>query len=268
MVMDIFNLELADKYVYENTGILSEDWIRGFNENESLSGDINNVIRLLKRDCFVCLANDNNYELIYITNNPKLDGLLLTIEYDDPNHNAIAFVFADHIVRYYPQNHLNFVDIANIFQEHKTSMYSKIGDYIVVDLNKAATEYSNSTMLLLHKSINITIFRKDEIYKDMFSGHNSDIAFMDKTDRNKIYIQFNKRNNFCKIGLSKSPKNREKTLQSQEPEIEMIACWIAPKIIEKELHRLFESKKVRGEWFNLTAHDLVEIDKYMTPYKL
>ena len=77
---------------------------------------------------------------------------------------------------------------------------------------------------------------------------------------------FNSRNNLIKIGQSIHPNFREKTLQSQEPEIVVLAIWQAPKMVEKELHKLFHEKRKRGEWFDLDFNDLKEIKTRMEKY--
>ena len=66
-----------------------------------------------------------------------------------------------------------------------------------------------------------------------------------------------------KIGRSINPVFREKTLQSQEPDIQSI--FISGRTLkskEKELHTLFKDKRIRGEWFRLTEQDVEFIIKY------
>lgn len=60
-----------------------------------------------------------------------------------------------------------------------------------------------------------------------------------------------------KIGRSRNPGEREATLQSQKPSIEMIA--VTELSIEKGLHKMFKEKRIRGEWFELNQHDVEEI---------
>jgi hypothetical protein len=52
-----------------------------------------------------------------------------------------------------------------------------------------------------------------------------------------------------KIGFSSNPIKREKTLQSEKPNIKMIKVF--DKNIEKQLHLNYKDFRVRGEWFNL-----------------
>ncbi|ARU54598.1 hypothetical protein OLMES_0495 [Oleiphilus messinensis] len=72
------------------------------------------------------------------------------------------------------------------------------------------------------------------------------------------------RNNACKIGISANPVIRERTLQSEQPQIELLALkkFINRKIalaIEKALHVVYNDKRKRGEWFNLDTEDISEL---------
>lgn len=66
----------------------------------------------------------------------------------------------------------------------------------------------------------------------------------------------NTRNGFTKIGISKNPNFREKTLQAEEPEIELIYEWAAPPFVERYLHAYYGDKRIRGEWFALNLRDI------------
>ena len=70
------------------------------------------------------------------------------------------------------------------------------------------------------------------------------------------YLMLNTRNGFYKIGESNLPKFREKTLWSQEPEVEIYAAFTSEKCNEKILHETFAAKRTRGEWFALNSEDL------------
>lgn len=69
-------------------------------------------------------------------------------------------------------------------------------------------------------------------------------------NQSKCYILKDENTGMYKIGKSKDPKNREKTLQSEKPTIKMIKVF--KKDIESKLHNIYKSQRVRGEWFNLT----------------
>lgn len=98
------------------------------------------------------------------------------------------------------------------------------------------------------------------------SFHESANRDLPETDREKkqspkgyVYMISNKRNGYTKIGFSKKPKFREKTLQSEEPEIEMIFKGTGTMEDEKSLHDEYCSKRVRGEWFDLSDNDKYKI---------
>jgi len=66
----------------------------------------------------------------------------------------------------------------------------------------------------------------------------------------KTYLIKNNRNGFYKIGKSKNPLNREKTLQAEEHLIKIVKLW--SEDIESKLHKEYHQHRVRGEWFKLS----------------
>jgi len=78
----------------------------------------------------------------------------------------------------------------------------------------------------------------------------------------KVYVMIDKNTGYYKIGRSKNPKIREKTLQSEKPTIEMLFNHDAKTVDEKVLHSKFSEKRVRGEWFDLCGSDLSMISDY------
>jgi len=77
-----------------------------------------------------------------------------------------------------------------------------------------------------------------------------------------VYIMFDRNTGYYKLGRSKNPKVREKTLQSEKPTIEMLHCFSAINLDEKNLHLIFKEKRVRGEWFDLSGSDIQNIITY------
>lgn len=75
-----------------------------------------------------------------------------------------------------------------------------------------------------------------------------------------VYLCRNNRNGYIKIGYSKTPAYREKTLQSEEPDVEFIRVFPSDSGTERELHGRFAAKRLRGEWFDLTEQDIAAID--------
>jgi hypothetical protein len=78
-----------------------------------------------------------------------------------------------------------------------------------------------------------------------------------------VYIMINKRNGYFKIGSSNNPKYREKTLQSEEPNIELVESWELPRKYETILHKKYSDQRIRGEWFDLTGKEINEIYAFL-----
>lgn len=75
----------------------------------------------------------------------------------------------------------------------------------------------------------------------------------------------------CKIGMSKSIHDRTKIFNVKLPiewEFERVYCLKEYKLLEKFLHSKFESKKINGEWFNLSEEDLKLIENFYNSIKL
>ena len=66
----------------------------------------------------------------------------------------------------------------------------------------------------------------------------------------------NTRNGYYKIGYSIQPKYREQTLQSQEPEIEMVFNTPGNRSDEAAWHRRFKANAYVVNGFALTAADV------------
>jgi hypothetical protein len=79
-----------------------------------------------------------------------------------------------------------------------------------------------------------------------------------------IYVMLDKRSGYYKIGRSKDPKYRERTLQSETPEIEMLFHFDGYPNQEKALHAKYAEKRIRGEWFELAEQDLEDIKKQLS----
>jgi len=80
-----------------------------------------------------------------------------------------------------------------------------------------------------------------------------------------IYLMKNTRNGYTKIGFTKNnPKFRERTLQSEEPEIHLILSYKGNLQDEENLHNQFDKKCIRGEWFDLNEEDFKEIEDYFS----
>jgi hypothetical protein len=74
-----------------------------------------------------------------------------------------------------------------------------------------------------------------------------------------LYLMKNMSNGYYKIGISERPVNREQTLQAHEPDVRLLATIQSELQCERELHRHYAGKRVRGEWFRLEYGDLFHL---------
>ena len=121
-------------------------------------------------------------------------------------------------------------------EAHRALMYFEFLEYIKIQNDLKAKAITDS-------------FKKSNPFK------------ITPNDKQKTYLIKNKRNGFYKIGKSKNPSIREKTLQSEEPLIKIVKVWGSN--IEKELHQQFKQHRIRGEWFELTS---VQVRHICTKY--
>ncbi|WP_163518170.1 GIY-YIG nuclease family protein [Gelidibacter japonicus] len=83
-----------------------------------------------------------------------------------------------------------------------------------------------------------------------------------------LYLMKDLANGYYKIGISNNPTYREKTLQSEKPTIELIKSKLFSNrkvavAFESSLHKTYENKRLRGEWFELSERDIKEIKEIM-----
>lgn len=112
-------------------------------------------------------------------------------------------------------------------------------------------------------------FPEDEQWRDVLTAipkNDNHESILAETRREECYVYLMKdlRNNCHKIGISSEPDKRERTLQSEQPKMELVAKkkYVNRKIalnIEKALHETYKHKKKRGEWFLLDDEDIQEI---------
>lgn len=84
-----------------------------------------------------------------------------------------------------------------------------------------------------------------------------------------VYLMNDTSNGYYKIGMSNNPEFRESTLQSEKPTIVKVCHKKYPSrkiahAFESALHHVYESKRIRGEWFRLNEKDIWEIKQTLS----
>ena len=96
-----------------------------------------------------------------------------------------------------------------------------------------------------------------------------DTSFEESADFCYVYLMNDTANGFYKIGMANDPEYRESTLQSEKPTIVKICQKKFPsrkiaRVIESALHKVYENKRIRGEWFSLKERDIWEIKQTLS----
>ncbi len=256
------NLDYIENRFYEVYMPLAEEDI--YHLEKSDNGPLNNVISNINKECFGATIyedpNDYTVDFFYVTNVDKLQGDLIRIKISDPDYVLLLFYFCQMLVINYKE--LDTINTFNLFQTRLRTFLEKLGFFTTTTLELKRFEGQEVTMMsTAPKGIkNIVLFDRVDYYRKLFGGNHSI-----KRDENKdyTYLMVNDETGLIKIGRSNNPKYREKTLQSQEPTVHIIACWETPKSIETDLHKLYSHKRVRGEWFRLNMTDLKKLEQFM-----
>lgn len=74
------------------------------------------------------------------------------------------------------------------------------------------------------------------------------------------YLMRDTNTGMTKIGCAADCIRREGTLQCEKPTISLLATCNGAHL-ERELHRKYKDKRIRGEWFNLTDKEIAKIIK-------
>ncbi|MFL5765470.1 MAG: GIY-YIG nuclease family protein [Bacteroidia bacterium] len=250
----------------KNLCTLSDEEILELNKGFP-GGDLNNVIIGLNRHCFglylVEESYDIAYDLFYVNNDDGLRGHILNLSMNQEHRDNLTFYFAEYLSNKY--SNINSLDTHNTFQSHARSLFEKLGFYTINPEEFKKYDDPKPTILAQTRGIvQVPIYDKADFYGSLFGYKKKNI----EVGENYVYIMLNCRSNLFKIGKSKNPSYREKTLQSEEPEVKIVAVWMAPDDEEKKLHNDYKSKRQRGEWFKLSTKDLFDIKDYMNKHIL
>lgn len=181
-----------------------------------------------------------------------------------PNENkdAVGYIFSD---TYLANLRTQAVFYKRCYKHKNISRKDYLNSW-----NKAGEKRDSEELMELEESIYPTPIKHDKEYfkkKKEKTKINSKKRVKKKVNYNSnqytevgnVYLMKNELNGRIKIGRTKGePVYRERTLQSQEPEVNLIFHREVLRMNETEryLHKMFESKRFRGEWFELSEGDI------------
>jgi len=210
-----------------------------------------------------------NQFAVYFSTNKNVDKFIFSL-FDKDYHRLLIqillkFNFGD--------SKFIQLDLFNKIQRSIISYYidEKGCKYLYRETTKNSPFYAFTIQpepLEFNKMFNICEIDEDR-FLESFQNRISNLVSKDiisAANINFVYLQHNKKNNLYKIGFSKTTKHREKTLQSEEPDIQLYRQWMTSQKYEGLLKKKFKGKRKRGEWFELDQEDLKIIDKMMCKF--
>ncbi|MFN3381894.1 MAG: GIY-YIG nuclease family protein [Runella zeae] len=153
------------------------------------------------------------------------------------------------------------------FMTNATGMYASAGryggTYARIEIAFEFCMWLNPVLKII--SIETSIEGKDlnSIFSNVFERQDNEI------DQScYLYLMQDLSTMLYKIGISKTPTYREKTLQSEKPTVNMLCYkrFINRKdayIIEQTIHANFKKNRVRGEWFSFCSSEIQQIENYI-----
>lgn len=224
--------------------------------NSEDNGPINNVIKNLDNHCYGVKIFDDEIDLsihmFFIDNKVKLDGDIICLKLVDQDYDRLLFLFCDLLAKKY---NIDTINAFNTFQKRLRSFLELRGFFTISNIE--LKPYSTSSNLMISNSkrgiFKLTFLEPKVFYREFFGDLDKQEI---ESNADYVYLMINEDTSFIKIGASKNPKYREGTLHSKEPAVHLIAFWKTNRKLEKILHKEFENKRIRGEWFRLNFDDL------------
>lgn len=244
-----------------------------YNEHRVL--ELNNVLEGFSSDFFTIILHEpdslEEYTLMYVGDYSEIRGLTLKSGRNLEDRDLYTLQFSKAIEDEFPEN--NSLVVFNTFQNQLKKVYENFGVLCVPEyLAKLGTDLSfmlgGNRKYAADRILQIDIL---EIYQSFFSRKT---RIQDKEGLQKVYLMYDKKVGQVKIGETKKElKIRRKgvaepTLRATDQMVEVITAWEASKELESQLHSTYSDKRTRGEWFDLRAYDLEEIDKNTSEYNM
>jgi len=246
----------------EITYSLSEEDIFELDKNDN--GPLHNVIARINKYCYgVRLFEEEKgivLEMFYVTHNNNLEGYIIQLPLDEKKYFHLLLRFTGMLADKYKE--VNEIIAFNTFQVKVRGFLEKLGFFTTTSQELKPFNGKNAVMISTAEQgiKNIILIDPTNFYRNFFNN----IYSQEISEKSEfVYLMVNNGTGYIKIGRSKNPRYRERTLYSQEPVIFIIALWRCEKKIEKDLHEKFKEKRIRGEWFDLKLRDLKDLEIYM-----
>jgi len=223
--------------------------------------EISALIRGIKSELAFTTLSDNppSFNFYYARYHEKFECQFISVPWKAKNFYELILQFVYYLGRSFDL--AQPVDMINnyLWQVRKGLEYFGVDTISIFDFEKMKTGLMSNENGILISPNGIEIipyWKPKEFYLNLLGLTEPNPP---NEDRTYVYLMHDPSVGYFKIGRSKRPFNREKTLQSQNPGYYILYFWPREKQVETELHEIFKSKRVRGEWFMLSINDLYKV---------
>jgi hypothetical protein len=219
--------------------------------------DIGAVVRGSHKKVQFLEVNNEQINFIYIGYNGELGGYRFKYDFNQFDYDEFIFTFCLYVNGKYKFD--NAIHMFNGYIDLLQKYFEGIGIQVVLNSNVdvVVDKYGHGKIISAHPIIHLKNLKEIYFYRDLFGFRYS--LFLPDEEKRYVYLIYNENNGYFKIGRSKNPLKREKTLQAEEPEIALLKIWEKDAVFEKQLHQKYFKQRVRGEWFKLSFDELWEL---------
>lgn len=217
--------------------------------------DIGSVYRGLNKRIFFIKANDLRIKLYYIADDDDVRGFYLDYEFKQEDCYQTIFLYC-----FFIAGEFKFENPIKLYNGFVHTIRKYLESINIQTITLSEMKYMDSKLGgegIPFGAIVLKDMPEIEFYRDLFGFDY--FAFDLAKDQKYVYLLYNEKNGFFKIGYSKNPMKREKTLQAEEPDIAILKLWEKDMAFEKHLHKKYIKQRVRGEWFKFTFQELWEL---------
>ena len=248
----------------------SDEWLDDFNELEkvcydAIMGHIPLFPNYKKNNKYTYYSSTHLMEIIKDLNEQfdysQMDdfyNLIIEMVQDWPDHTKVEKKLLKLLKNPLDQEEIEFYKIQERIEDAIDWINSYFEEYqiefdesLVYKVKQAEMNYIKESAFVTWASKDVIKTENERIQKQKEKEEKErQIKLEKKLKQKQTYLIKNKNNGKYKIGHSKNPGQRENTLQSAEPDIEIVKTW--PYNIERLLHETYDKYRIRGEWFELT----------------
>jgi len=257
MGVNIGNIQNGDnltKEVYDAIHEIDNEFLIKIGQ---VNPDVMNVIRGVQSTAFALQYHDeeDSFHLLFVGEKNGAKGFSLIFTFDPESYFYFVLFYSFFLVGEF--KYLNPIHVHNTHIHLLRTFFEKEGIFTVTASEKRRYLEKFGPGTMTGPAVYLRDLNEIDFYRELFSFDYN--AFIVSEEESYVYLMFHEGNGCFKIGKSKNPLKRERTLQAEQPNIALLKVWKADSALERKLHVKYAKLRKRGEWFALTFKELFEL---------